>query len=236
MKKFSMLLLTILASFMLFSLGAQAEEETSSLKDVLPSAGFSVFHMDEIIDTIETDTEAEPNANTEAETEPEAQVALEDVLISAGFSVLGDDNIPEEIVKNVEILDDPAYQAREQDIDYLSRIIYPEAGSDCIPFSDKVGVGLTVLHRVDSENITAPEQYAEIYSGEIPEECREAAEFAMQLWESGLSYAFLPSQYLYFTGDGTGKHNKFHDFHGHYYKLPDLEDPETQRIFGPITE
>ena len=128
--------------------------------------------------------------------------------------------------------------ARAQDVDRLSRIIQPEAGKT---FEDKVCVGLTVLHRVDNpnfpntveENINAPSQYTKPAKGEVSPENLMAAEFAMQLWESGISYAVLPGQFLYFAGNG--RVNKFHDSHGHYYNLPDMTPGDTisPYITGP---
>ncbi|MBR3270122.1 cell wall hydrolase [Candidatus Saccharibacteria bacterium] len=115
-------------------------------------------------------------------------------------------------------------EARAQDVDRLSRIIQTEGGT----FDDKVCVGLTVLHRVDSpqfpntveENINAPSQYAEPAKGEVLPENLLAAEYAMQLWESGVSYSVLPSEFLYFAGNG--KRNRFHDTNGNHYDAPDI--------------
>lgn len=110
--------------------------------------------------------------------------------------------------------------ARAQDVDRLSRIIQPEAGNT---FEDKVCVGLTVLYRVSSpafpntvkENIEMPSQYTKPTKGEVLPINLMAAEYAMTLWENGVSYTLLPAGYMYFAGDGTK--NKFHDSHGHYY-------------------
>ena len=126
--------------------------------------------------------------------------------------------------------------ARAQDVDWLSRIIQPEAGN---AFEDKVCVGLTVLYRVSSpdfpntvkENIELPSQYTKPTKGEVLPINLMAAEYAMQLWESGASYAVLPAQYMYFVGDG--RKNKFHDSHGHYHDLPKI-DPENLTL--PYTQ
>lgn len=115
-------------------------------------------------------------------------------------------------------------EARAQDVDRLSRVIQPEGGT----FDDKVCVGLTVLHRVDSlqfpntveENINAPSQYTKPTKGKVLPENLLAAEYAMQLWESGMSYSVLPDGYLYFAGNG--KRNRFRNAEGKHYDAPDI--------------
>lgn len=115
-------------------------------------------------------------------------------------------------------------EARAQDVDWLSRIIQPEGGI----FDDKVCVGLVVLHRKDSpqfpntveENINAPSQFTKPTKGEVLPENRLAAEYAMQLWESGISYSVLPDGYLYFSGNG--KRNRFRNAAGDHYDAPDI--------------
>lgn len=130
-------------------------------------------------------------------------------------------------------------EARAQDVDRLSRVIQTEGGT----FDDKVCVGLTVLHRVDSpqfpntveENINAPSQYARPARGEVLPENLLAAEYAMQLWESGTSYSVLPSEFLYFAGNG--KRNRFRDTHGNHYTAPDIAQLFTTIPYttqGPI--
>lgn len=114
---------------------------------------------------------------------------------------------------------------RAQDVEMLSRLIQTEGG---YAFEDKVCVALTVLHRVDNpdfpdtveETINEPSQYANLAKGEVLEENAQAAEYAMEVWENGTSYSILPSQFLFFHGNG--KKNSFHDYHGQYYKLPKL--------------
>ena len=117
-----------------------------------------------------------------------------------------------------------AVEARAQDVDRLSRVIQTEGGT----FDDKVCVGLTVLHRKDSlqfpntveENINAPSQYARPAKGTVLPENLLAAEYAMQLWESGMSYSVLPDGYLYFAGNG--KRNRFRNAEGDHYDAPDI--------------
>ena len=114
---------------------------------------------------------------------------------------------------------------RSQDVETLSRLIQTEGG---YAFEDKVCVALTVLHRVDNpdfpdtieETINEPSQYADLAQGDVLEENALAAEYAMEAWENGTSYSILPSQFLFFHGNG--KKNSFHDYHGQYYKLPKL--------------
>ncbi|MBR2864481.1 hypothetical protein IKE88_02975 [Candidatus Saccharibacteria bacterium] len=111
---------------------------------------------------------------------------------------------------------------RNRDVNSLACLIETEAGSDFIPFDDKVKVGLTVLHRCDNpafpgtveENINKPGQYAEP-STVASEQSVLAAERAMYLWQSGTSYQILPSEALYFSGDG--KRNYFRDAQGNIY-------------------
>ena len=123
-------------------------------------------------------------------------------------------------------------EARAQDVDRLSRVIQTEGGT----FDDKVCVGLTVLHRKDSpqfpdtveENINAPSQYAKPAYGEVLPENQLAAEYAMRLWESGMSYSVLPDGYLYFAGNG--KRNRFRNADGNHYNAP-----EIAQLFIPYT-
>ncbi len=115
-------------------------------------------------------------------------------------------------------------EARAQDVDYLSRLVQTEGGT----FDDRVCVALTALHRVDSpqfpntvkENIDAPSQYAEPAKGTVLPENLLAAEYAMQLWESGTSYSVLPDGYLYFAGNG--KRNRFRNAEGDHYDAPNI--------------
>lgn len=117
-----------------------------------------------------------------------------------------------------------AAEARAQDVDYLSRLVQTEGGT----FDDRVCVALTALHRVDSpqfpntvkENIDAPSQFTKPTKGEVLPENRLAAEYAMELWESGLSYSVLPYGYLYFAGNG--KRNRFRNAAGDHYDAPDI--------------
>ncbi|MBQ6149885.1 cell wall hydrolase [Candidatus Saccharibacteria bacterium] len=117
-----------------------------------------------------------------------------------------------------------AAEARAQDVDILSRLVQTEGGT----FDDRVCVALTALHRVDSpqfpntvkENIYAPSQYAKPAKGEVLPENLLAAEYAMQLWESGMSYSVLPDGYLYFAGNG--KRNRFRNAQGDHYDAPDI--------------
>lgn len=112
---------------------------------------------------------------------------------------------------------------RQSDVDLLARLIETEAGSDFIPLEEKVKVGLTVLHRCDSpafpdtveENIYKPRQYAKPSAVASPMSLL-AAEDAMYLWENGFSYQILPSEALYFNGDGRKNH--FKDADGNIYK------------------
>ena len=115
-------------------------------------------------------------------------------------------------------------EARAQDVDILSRLVQTEGGT----FDDRVCVALTALHRVDSpqfpntvkENINAPSQYAKPAKGEVLPENLLAAEYAMQLWESGMSYSVLPDGYLYFAGNG--KRNRFRNTQGDHYDAPNI--------------
>ncbi len=209
--------------------------DTNTVESVLPKAGISTVLEDGIV--------------------TEAEETVESVLPKAGFTILGDDGSLEEIKlqepekaeqaqqeaeeEAEKFQDDPAYLDMMSDLERLARLIQAEGG---VSFEDKVAVGLTVLHRIDNEkfpntlkgNIEMPNQYAKPSNGTILEENMQAAEYAMQLWESGMSYAYLPHQYIYFTGDGTGKKNKFHDYHGHYYDLPEIDlesessEPESE--------
>lgn len=115
-------------------------------------------------------------------------------------------------------------EARAQDVDILSRLVQTEGGT----FDDRVCVALTALHRVDSpqfpntvkENINAPSQYAKPARGAVLPENLLAAEYAMELWESGVSYSVLPNGYLYFAGNG--KRNRFRNAEGDHYDAPDI--------------
>lgn len=112
---------------------------------------------------------------------------------------------------------------RTEEVDRLARLVQVEGGT----FEDRVCVALTVLHRVDSllfpntveENINAPSQYARPTKGTVLQENLLAAEYAMELWESGMSYSVLPSGYLYFAGNG--KRNRFRNAEGEHYNAPD---------------
>ena len=205
-------------------------DTTNTVESVLPKAGISTVLEDGIVN--------------------EAEETVESVLPKAGFTILGGDDGSLEEIKLQELAkaeqaqqeaeeeaekfqDDPAYLDMMSDLEKLARLIQAEGG---VSFEDKVAVGLTALHRIDNEkfpntlkgNIEMPNQYAKLSSGTILEENMQAAEYAMQLWESGMSYAYLPHQYIYFTGDGTGKKNKFHDYHGHYYVLPEINiEPDS---------
>ena len=118
--------------------------------------------------------------------------------------------------------------ARAQDVDYLARLVQVEGGT----FDDRIRVALTVLHRVDNsqfpntvkENINAPSQYARPAKGTVLPENQLAAEYAMQLWESGMSYSVLPEGYLYFAGNG--KRNRFRNAEGDHYD----DAPEVAQI------
>lgn len=206
-------------------------DTTNTVESVLPKAGISTVLEDGLVN--------------------EAEETVESVLPKAGFTILGDDGSLEEIKlqepekaeqaqqEAEKFQDDPAYLDMMSDLERLARLIQAEGG---VSFEDKVAVGLTVLHRIDNEkfpntlkgNIEMPNQYAKPSNGAILEENMQAAKYAMQLWESGMSYAYLPHQYIYFTGDGTGKKNKFHDYHGHYYDLPEIDlesessEPESE--------
>lgn len=142
------------------------------------------------------------------------------------------DTIPAELVNptelySLELMSDPAYLARIKDVDLLARLIQREGGADCIAFADKVCIALTVLHRVDSplfpnsveEVIRSPRQYAKP-AKDAWFKNRLAAEYAMRLWESGLSYSYLPEGYLYFTGDKSQRFNNFKNKQGERYELP----------------
>ena len=149
----------------------------------------------------------------EATTIPELMIATTPEDITAQIAV----TTPDMVVAALA-------EARAQDVDRLSRVIQTEGGT----FDDKVCVGLTVLHRVDSlqfpntveENINAPSQYARPAKGEVLPENLLAAEYAMQLWESGVSYSVLPNDFLYFAGNG--KRNRFRDTHGNHYDAPEI--------------
>lgn len=207
-------------------------DTTNTVESVLPKAGISTVLEDGIVN--------------------EAEETVESVLPKAGFTILGggDGSLEEIKLQELEkaeqaqqeaekIQDDPAYLDMMSDLERLARLIQAEGG---VSFEDKVAVGLTALHRIDNEkfpntlkgNIEMPNQYAKPSNETILEENMQAAEYAMQLWESGMSYAYLPHQYIYFTGDGTGKKNKFHDYHGHYYDLPEIDlesessEPESE--------
>ena len=180
---------------------------------------------------------AENASTTEVMSSPVSENAIGGVDTLGYMSALTDVDVANAVVatENMSAIEftnttQALLLARAQDVDRLSRIIQPEAGNT---FEDKVCVGLTVLHRVDSpnfpntveENINAPSQYTKPAKGEVSPENLMAAEFAMQLWESGISYAVLPGQFLYFAGNG--RVNKFHDAHGHYYNLPEITPENT---------
>lgn len=164
-----------------------------------------------------------------------------------------DINIGEPVVKTIEIKPLEEIQ-RNKEIDLVARLIEAEAGLDSIPFGEKVCVGLTVLHRVDdtafpnnvTSNVYIGSQYtvpAEIAS----ETSRRAAEYAFQLWENGESYNYLPSEALYFKGDG--EHNHFHNRDGEryedldiltqddpYQEILDLDEPEKDILLDIVPE
>lgn len=142
------------------------------------------------------------------------------------------DTVPTELVSPLEIyspemMNDPTLAARMKDVDTLARLIQREDGSDFVSFANKVGTALVPLHRIDSplfpdtldEVIKAPRQFAKPVKGEVWYKNRLAAEYAMRLWESGLSYSFLPEGYLYFTGY-KGQYNVFKNKQGERYKEP----------------
>ena len=125
---------------------------------------------------------------------------------------------------------------RNKNIDLVARLIEAEAGLGSIPFGEKVCVGLTVLHRVDDPAFPNNVQ-ANVYKGSeytVPskiasETSIKAAKRAFELWESGESYDYLPSEALYFKGDG--KNNHFHDRDGNQYEDLDIlsqENPDDE--------
>ena len=146
-----------------------------------------------------------------------------------------DISIGEPVVKSIDINPMEEIQ-RSKDIDLLARLIEAEAGLDSIPFGEKVCVGLTVLHRVDDPAFPNNVQ-ANVYKGSeytVPSEIAsetsiKAAKRAYELWESGESYDYLPSEALYFKGDG--KNNHFHDRDGNQYEDLDIlsqENPDDE--------
>ena len=146
-----------------------------------------------------------------------------------------DIEIGEPVVKTININPMEEIQ-RNQDIDLLARLIEAEAGLDSIPFGEKVCVGLTVLHRVDDpafpnnirSNVYIGNQYT-VPSEIASETSIKAAKRAFELWESGESYDYLPSEALYFKGDG--KNNHFHDKEGNKYEDLDIlsqENPDDE--------
>ena len=162
-----------------------------------------------------------------------AEIAITPETTSATI----DTNVTEDTNAELAALMQALLLAREQDVDRLSRLIQTESGKG---FEDKVGVGLTALYRTSSpnfpntveENINMPSQYAKPAKGEVLPENLMAAEYAMELWESGACYAVLPAEYMYFVGNG--KENKFHDFNGHYLRASEIRlDLVTPYIQGP---
>ena len=146
-----------------------------------------------------------------------------------------DISIGEPVVKSIDINPMEEIQ-RNKDVDLLARLIEAEAGLDSIPFGEKVCVGLTVLHRVDDPAFPNNVQ-ANVYKGSeytVPSEIAsetsiKAAKRAFELWESGESYDYLPSEALYFKGDGQNNH--FHDKEGNQYEDLDIlsqENPDDE--------
>ncbi len=112
---------------------------------------------------------------------------------------------------------------KDEDIDLLARLIEAEAGLSSISLGEKICVGLTVLHRIDNpmfpnnlrSNIYIGSQYT-VPAEHASDRSKQAAEIAYDLWKSGRSYELLPSEALYFKGDG--EHNYFHDSNGNIYE------------------
>ena len=148
----------------------------------------------------------------------EPELAEPVIVINDAQEVVSKNQAP---VNTIDIYPEQILQ-RERDVDLLARLIETEAGSDFIPLEEKAKVGLTVLHRCDNpafpgsveENIYKPGQYAKP-SETASEDSRLAAEYAMYLWQSGTSYQLLPSEALYFHGDG--RKNYFTDVNGNVY-------------------
>ncbi|MDO4889266.1 MAG: hypothetical protein Q4A25_01045 [Candidatus Saccharibacteria bacterium] len=170
-------------------------------------------------------TYAEPGILTEAEA---PVIIINDNQPAYEKQVVSDNQVAEAIfteetasANEIDICPERILQ-RQADIDLLARLIETEAGSDFIPLEDKVKVGLTVLHRCDNpdfpdtveENIYEPGQYAKPSTVASPMSLL-AAEDAMYLWENGFSHQILPSEALYFNGDG--RRNHFKDVRGNVY-------------------
>ena len=180
------------------------------------------------------------------ENAPEDSPATEESMGVPPDIIEAIDTIPIELVSPLEIytpemMNDPALAARMKDVDTLARLVQKEDGSNCISFTNKVGTALVALHRIDSplfpntldEVIKAPRQFAKPVKGEIWYKNRLAAEYAMRLWESGLSYSFLPEEYLYFTGHRSQKYNVFKNKQGERYEVPNelIRVPGMETLF-----
>lgn len=168
-------------------------------------------------------TYAEPELSEEVEPLPviiinDDQPAYEEQVVSDNQAISTEETTS---VNEIDICPEQILQ-RQADIDLLARLIETEAGSDFIPLEEKIKVGLTVLHRCDNpafpdtvaENIYKPGQYAKPKAVATATN-QFAAECAMHLWESGVSYQVLPSEALYFNGDG--RRNYFKDVRGIVY-------------------
>ena len=121
----------------------------------------------------------------------------------------------------------------ENDIIMLAKLMYQECGG--IPSdTEKACVAWTVLNRVDdsggtiSEVVTAPNQFAYYENKPVDDALYALAEDVLMRWNNEKNGEkdvgrVLPSDYLWFYGDG--KHNHFRNaYQGNYsiwdYSLP----------------
>ena len=110
---------------------------------------------------------------------------------------------------------EPVTALDPEEIDLIARTIWGEA--ECVSNqTEQAAVAWCILNRVDAwdksikEVVTAPNQFVGFYrnDGECPEEYRYLAADVLNRWKAekrgGKNIGrVLPSEYLYFTGDGT---------------------------------
>lgn len=129
------------------------------------------------------------------------------------------------IIEEVSVVD-ICPEIDEETVDLLARTIYAEARG--LQTMEQAAVGWCVLNRVDAgygtvkEVLTAPYQFAS-YNGDLHSEQLKIANDVLVRWHleahTGVEsvYRVLPSEYLWFTGDGS--HNHFRDSYdgGNYW-------------------
>lgn len=170
---------------------------------------------------------------TQPNIEVDEQVCLVDVTSGQEeLTLIPADNKEPEVTEKQTIPPHTMYY-EENDIIMLAKLMYQECGG--IPSdTEKACVAWTVLNRVDdsggtiSEVVTAPNQFAYYENKPVDDALYALAEDVLMRWNNEKNGEkdvgrVLPSDYLWFYGDG--KHNHFRNaYQGNYsiwdYSLP----------------